>query len=280
MRVTYTILAFVAGILLTVSLHRDSTLQDATPVPVSPLTDPYLTISSSPQRLSITGISASDFHENSLQRQAVTTFENAEVRSEFLPGVLIGEDWVTTSHQLLHAVESMASAEAQMSNGSIEIRGVTADASLTASRIDSLREFMPAAAQLSTDIIVIRSQASLDELCRKVFASLVLGPVSFAESSADLRRASFATLDRITDFAYDCPSVTIAITGHTDASGDESWNRKLSLARAQAVADRLTANGIDAKRLVVEGAGSSDPVADNAKSYGRELNRRIEFELR
>ena len=80
--------------------------------------------------------------------------------------------------------------------------------------------------------------------------------MSFARSSAELRPASFATLDRITEFAHDCPSTTIAITGHTDASGDEDWNRQLSLARAQAVADRVAARGLAAGRLVVTGVGS------------------------
>ncbi len=280
MRVSFTFLAFVAGVLLTVSLHRDNASQQAVPVLVPPLADPTMTISFSPLRLSIVGTSASAFHENALQRQAVTQFENAEVYAEFFPGVVIGEDWVVTSIQLLQAVASMASAEAQMSTGSVEIRGVTAEPVATAARIEILRELMPVAAELHTDIIVIRSAETLGDLCRKAFPGLILGPISFAQSSAELRLASFATLDRITDFAHDCPSVTIVITGHTDSSGDESWNRQLSLARAQAVADRIARNGIDAQRLIVVGAGSSEPIADNATAYGRELNRRIEFELR
>jgi OOP family OmpA-OmpF porin len=38
--------------------------------------------------------------------------------------------------------------------------------------------------------------------------------------------------------------------------------------------------GIDPQRLIVSGLGSSAPVADNSTAHGRELNRRIEFELR
>ena len=54
----------------------------------------------------------------------------------------------------------------------------------------------------------------------------------------------------------------------------------MSQARAQAVADYLIANGVAADRLVVEGRGSSEPIADNDTRYGRSLNRRIEFGLR
>ena len=84
----------------------------------------------------------------------------------------------------------------------------------------------------------------------------------------------------MTEFARDCPGVTIAITGHTDSSGDDSWNRVLSRARAQAVADYIASNGIEADRLIVAGAGAAEPIADNSTAYGRQLNRRIEFELR
>ena len=150
----------------------------------------------------------------------------------------------------------------------------------TAARLENLRSGVPASVQLVTDILVVRSTASLDELCRKAFSAMALGPVSFMESSAEIRSASLVTLDRITEFAHDCPSAKIAITGHSDASGDEAANRALSLARAQAVADYLVSNGIEPQRLVVLGAGASRPVADNATAYGRQLNRRIEFELR
>ena len=280
MRATFTILLLVAGVLWSVDVYRDSQSGDTAPALVPPLVAPQLTISSAPQRLSIAGTSASASHEAALQRQVVEQFGDTELRTEFLPGVVVAGGWEISSSRLLHAVASMESAEAQMTAGGIEIRGVTADPATTASRIDRLREQMPAAAELHTDIIVIRSAESLDELCRKAFSGLVLGPVSFAKSSAELRPASFATLDRITEFAPDCPSATIVITGHTDASGNESWNRQLSRARAAVVADRIVRNGIDPQRLVVVGAGSSEPIADNATAYGRELNRRIEFELR
>ena len=280
MRVTFTLLVLIAGILASVNVYRDGQSQHATSAVIPPLAPPQMSIITSPLGLSIAGTSASSIHETALRRQASEQFGDTDLQARFLPGVVIGEDWEVTSSRLLYAVASMASAEAQMTTRSIEIRGVTADPAATTSRSDRLREQMPAAAELHTDIIVIRSAESLDDLCRKAFSALVLGPVSFAESSAELRPASFASLDRITEFAHDCPSAVIVITGHTDSSGNESWNRQLSLARAQAVADRIAGNGIDPRRLLIAGAGSSEPIADNTTAYGRELNRRIEFELR
>lgn len=280
MRVATTIMVLVAGVLVSANLDRGSAPQGAAAGYQPPLASPRLAISSAPSRLSIAGTSASARHEAALRSLAEKLFTGADLAADFRPGVIPAANWQVASNRLLYAVASMESAEAELTANRIDIRGVTADADVTASRIDSLRQEIPASVRLVTDIIVVRSRASLDELCRKAFAGLVLGPVSFARSSAELRPAAFATLDRITEFAHDCPSATIAITGHTDAGGDESWNRQLSLARAQAVADRIAANGIDAQRLLVVGAGSSEPIADNSTPYGRQLNRRIEFELR
>lgn len=280
MRVTSSIVVFGVGILMSVSVHRDSPPDVAQPWPLSALDAPAMTISSAPPQLTIAGTSSSADHERTLQRLARDQFDDAELVADFLPGVVVSGDWETVSNRLLRVVASMASAEARMTADDIEIRGVTADPGITTERIGLLRDEMPASAGLHTDIIVIRSAETLDELCRRSFSALVLGPISFAQSSAELRPASFAAVDRITEFAHDCPSATIVITGHTDASGDENWNRQLSEARARAVADRIVRNGIDPDRLVISGAGSSQPIADNTTAYGRELNRRIEFELR
>ena len=65
-----------------------------------------------------------------------------------------------------------------------------------------------------------------------------------------------------------------------DDVGDTDRNLRLSEARAMAVRDALIARGVDPGRLLVEAYGESQPIADNATTYGRELNRRIEFELR
>ena len=69
----------------------------------------------------------------------------------------------------------------------------------------------------------------------------------------------------------------VAIEGH--ASNDEPGGQALSEARAKAVLARMTAAGIDPKRLVVHGFGSARPVDDNKTNEGRERNRRVEFRI-
>ncbi len=73
------------------------------------------------------------------------------------------------------------------------------------------------------------------------------------------------------------PIPHISVEGHTDFVGNPQANRLLSTARAQAVADALIAQGIDAKRLSVAGYGQDRPIADNKTDEGRAKNRRIEL---
>ena len=103
--------------------------------------------------------------------------------------------------------------------------------------------------------------------------------VSFARSSVDIGTSALAMLDEIVEIAFDCPSLMIAVTGHTDNSGDEALNRALSQARAESVVAYLTDRGIESDRLSAIGAGSDAPIASNDHRAGRQVNRRIEFEL-
>jgi outer membrane protein OmpA-like peptidoglycan-associated protein len=75
------------------------------------------------------------------------------------------------------------------------------------------------------------------------------------------------------------PKVVMVIVGFTDSEGAEDMNLRLSLARAQAVKDWITARGIDPSRFELTGKGEAEPVGDNATPEGRALNRRIEVQL-
>lgn len=70
------------------------------------------------------------------------------------------------------------------------------------------------------------------------------------------------------------------IDGYTDNKGSAAFNKKMSKARAQAVANALIAYGIDRSRIVVRGFGKDNPVCDNNTEEGRQCNRRVEVVIR
>lgn len=65
------------------------------------------------------------------------------------------------------------------------------------------------------------------------------------------------------------------VDGHTDATGDASYNRELSLRRAETVKQALVAGGMKNGSVEVRGMGASRPVEDNRTAQGRRENRRV-----
>jgi len=72
----------------------------------------------------------------------------------------------------------------------------------------------------------------------------------------------------------------VTVEGHTDSTGSYEYNQSLSERRALRVRDILEQNGVQMVRLSVRGYGETDPIADNATPEGRQLNRRVQLEIR
>ena len=75
------------------------------------------------------------------------------------------------------------------------------------------------------------------------------------------------------------PNLRAEIAGHTDSTGADDYNLRLSQQRAESVRDFLVAEGIAANRLTARGYGEAQPTADNSTETGRALNRRVEFRV-
>ncbi len=99
--------------------------------------------------------------------------------------------------------------------------------------------------------------------------------VQFAVDSADLTDEGRATLDEAADTLKRMKFEAGTVIGHTDNSGAEEYNQKLSERRAETVARYLESKGIAVGRLTFSGAGETQPIADNATKEGRAQNRRV-----
>ena len=103
------------------------------------------------------------------------------------------------------------------------------------------------------------------------------GGVNFDFDKATVRDDAKPTLDRWAARLMECSNVSVAVSGHTDSVGADSYNQQLSERRANAVRDVLIADGVAGDRLTATGYGASMPVASNADAAGRAQNRRIEL---
>ena len=99
----------------------------------------------------------------------------------------------------------------------------------------------------------------------------------FATNKTVILPQSEQAMSDLATFLLENPSVTIHITGHTDAVGSDEANQILSEGRANAVRADLIRRGVAAERMTAEGKGEREHVADNDTEEGRQLNRRVEF---
>lgn len=109
--------------------------------------------------------------------------------------------------------------------------------------------------------------------------NVILKGVQFELSSDRLTPQSMTILDQAVRALRGQPRLRVTIAGHTDNTGPEDYNMRLSLARAKAVKHYLLNQGIAANRLRTEGYGPKRPVSSNDTEQGRAINRRVEFML-
>jgi len=104
--------------------------------------------------------------------------------------------------------------------------------------------------------------------------------VYFANGQAVLDEKGQAALDQVAQ-SLKGQSVTVQLkaTGHASKVGPKPFNQRLSVRRAQAVADYLVAQGVPASLLKQEGRGMDEPAAENETRRGRALNRRTEVSV-
>ena len=112
-----------------------------------------------------------------------------------------------------------------------------------------------------------------------VGATVVLHDIYFQFDRSTILQQSYKELSNLVTLLRDNPRMRIEIGGHTDDQGSASYNQRLSESRAKAVADYLTAKGIEPKRLQYRGYGKSRPIADNSTEEGQAKNRRVEIKI-
>lgn len=105
------------------------------------------------------------------------------------------------------------------------------------------------------------------------------GNVTFALDSADLNPAFFDVLNSVAKVLDKYEKTVVEVAGHTDSTGSEEYNQRLSERRAESVARFLESQGVMSQRIITVGMGEGRPVADNSTAQGRQANRRVELTL-
>ncbi|WP_141730780.1 OmpA family protein [Oligoflexus tunisiensis] len=110
--------------------------------------------------------------------------------------------------------------------------------------------------------------------------SIELPQVKFQKSRKGVLKESYPILEFVAALMHDEETIqTLSVLVHTDSGGKEASNIKLTQDRADEITKFLKKKGVDPKRLMALGMGSSRPLVPNTSRANRLLNRRVEYVL-
>ena len=88
-----------------------------------------------------------------------------------------------------------------------------------------------------------------------------------------------AVVQQAADYAKSGATTSVVVVGHTDTSGSNAYNMRLSERRAKAVADALVGAGVAQTGLQVDWKGESDLAVATPDGVKEPLNRRATINI-
>ena len=115
------------------------------------------------------------------------------------------------------------------------------------------------------------------EISKSEIITLRTNDLSFHKNSIDINKEAYPVLRDIKDY-IEKNDFLVSIVGYTDTRGASSYNKRLSLRRAEKVSSKLIELGLSKDRVLdIIGRGETNPIKTNDTEEGREGNRRVEF---
>lgn len=108
---------------------------------------------------------------------------------------------------------------------------------------------------------------------------LTMQNLNFKPDSAELLPGENERLDQIAQVLKEVPDQMFLVEGHTASVGYEKGEMKLSVERANSVANALIQRGIQREKFICKGSGGTKPIADNSTLEGKAKNRRVEITI-
>lgn len=130
------------------------------------------------------------------------------------------------------------------------------------------------------ELFFLDGELQMDREADPIENKIAFESLEFENGKSEILPAMHRDLDKVANFLIDHPQLSLRISGHTDSSGKEEANLKLSQDRADAIKRYLTETfSIQTNRIEAIGYGSSKPIVEELTDNDRQLNRRVEFEI-
>jgi len=146
------------------------------------------------------------------------------------------------------------------------------------SRVISFEKFMENPEYTTGALYTVRATERIVTTTETRIVGLNVDSILFGFDKANVQTNYVDEVDDLGMFLQKNPSAYVLLEGYTDSTGPEEYNLSLSLRRAESVANYLMDNyNVGDDRIVVNYYGPANPVASNATSEGRAMNRRVEI---
>jgi outer membrane protein OmpA-like peptidoglycan-associated protein len=163
----------------------------------------------------------------------------------------------------------------ELSQTTVRLSGDVPNSAAAISLQDKAQQNLPRGLELIVELIPAQIEP------QRVVAKDALGTLPvlhFEFDSIALTAESTSAFEPLVSQLKSVSSASVRIVGHADSKGSDTYNQKLSLRRAQHIAQLLKEQGLSAP-LKIEGRGETQPATDNGTDEGRAQNRRVEFQV-
>ena len=178
---------------------------------------------------------------------------------------------VATQTELNQTNNALDTKEAELVNESRSNRALSQKNALLTSDQSLNQRFEDARSRFNSDEAEVYKQG--DKLVIR------LKGLEFPTAKSTLKSSNFPLLGKVQQVIKDFGQSAVVIEGHTDSTGGEIANEKLSISRAEVVRDYLLANKVEGQEsLDIQSVGYDyqKPLATNKTSAGRAKNRRVD----
>jgi outer membrane protein OmpA-like peptidoglycan-associated protein len=103
--------------------------------------------------------------------------------------------------------------------------------------------------------------------------------ILFDVNSSTLRTPAQTNLTDLVRSLEEYEGTDVLVVGHTDSTGEESYNQSLSERRSDSARSYLIGAGLESGRVRALGRGEIEPVQTNDTDAGRQANRRVEVAI-
>lgn len=203
-----------------------------------------------------------------------TLYGNRVIDQLAVGNVIAPPNWSANVEKIFDEnLKNVSQGQISVNGTTVNIRGQIENEALRQKLVGNIASSLTSSYNVKDALTIMTSdQADLNN-------TLAGRIIEFDSGSSNIRGSSKAILDEVALRIAGLGTKTVEVVGHTDNAGNPNNNLILSRARAEAVKAYLIQSGNPAQKMITNGMGDAQPVADNDTPEGRTRNRRIEFRI-